>query len=246
LTVDLYPFSTRMLTWRAISRSATTIRQGSQFQRRFIHPSSRRFQRPNTLIAKIRFRADGKPRSKLIAVGFGSLIFLNFVLLLILSEVVEDGEMSLGLMASLIYIQRTDITYDSVDFDDPLSTLSYFKKLYQSFSRVSEEEVEQLFKDLTRLLKIDASQSAEVEAQHIMRSAAEKIHVAFRELNQDSIANTANYVFLVLKEALESLVNLVQDSDDDDDDDDSKYTFQLIRDHTKKDPGVLKEYEVLG
>ena len=176
----------------------------------------------------------------------GSLIFFNLVSLLILSEVVEDGELSLGLLASLIYIQQTDITYDSVDFDDPISTLSYFKKLYQSFSRVSEEEVDQLFKDLTRLLKIDTSQSAEAEAQHIMRSAAEKIHVAFRELNQDSIANTANYVFFVLKEALESLINLVQDTDDDDNDDGGKYTFQLIRDHTKKNPGVLKDYEILG
>jgi len=235
-----------MLTWRAISRPATTIMRVSQFQRRFIHPSSRRLQRQNTLIAKIRFRADGKPRSKLIAVGFGSLILFNLLSLLILSEVIDDGELSLGLLASLIYIQQTDITYDSVDFDDPRSTLSYFKKLYQSFSRVSEEEVEQLFKDLTRLLKIDTSQSAEVEAQHIMRSAAEKVHVAFRELNQDSIANTANYVFLVLRDALESLINLVQDTDDDDNDGDGKYTFQLIRDHTKKDPGVLKDYEVLG
>ena len=66
-----------MLAWRAISRPATTIRQGSQFHRRFIHPSRslRRPQRTDTLIAKIRFREDGKPRSKLIAVGFGEYSF---------------------------------------------------------------------------------------------------------------------------------------------------------------------------
>ena len=160
---------------------------------------------------------------------------------------VEDGELALSLLASIIYIQRTDITYDSVDFEDPQSTLSYFKKLYQSFSRTSEEEVDQLFKDLTRLMKTDGSTSAEAEAQRIMKTAAEKIHVAFRELTQDSIANTANFVIIVLKEAVEGLIDLVQDSDDDDDDDDdTKYTFQLIRDHTKKDAGVLKDYEVLG
>lgn len=158
---------------------------------------------------------------------------------------VEDGELALGLLASIIYIQQTDITYDSINFDDPLSTLSYFKKLYQSFSRTSDEEVDQLFKDLTRLLKTESSKSAETQAHDIMRSAAEKIHNAFRELNQDSIANTTNFVFLVLKEAVESLIDLVQDSDDDDDGD-TKYTFQLIRDHTKKDAGVLKDYEVLG
>lgn len=155
---------------------------------------------------------------------------------------VEDGELALGLLASIIYIQQTDITYDSVNFDDPLSTLSYFKKLYQSFSRASEEEVDQLFKDMTRLIKHEASNS---EAHQIMRSAAEKIHNAFRDLNQDSIANTAHFVFLVLKEAVEGLINLVEDVDDDDDSD-SKYTFQLIRDHTKQDAGVLKDYEVLG
>lgn len=179
----------------------------------------------------------------------GSLILFNLLSLLTLLDVVEDGELALGLLASIIYIQQTDITYDSVNFDDPISTLSYFKKLYQSFSRASEEEVDQLFKDLTRLMKqreVDSATSAETEAQHIMRSAAEKIHAAFRELNQDSISNTANFVFLVLKEAVESLINLVQDSDDDDDDSDTRYTFQLIRDHTKKDAGVLKDYEVLG
>lgn len=161
---------------------------------------------------------------------------------------VDDGELALGLLASIIYIQQTDISYDSINFDDPLSALSYFKKLYQSFSRASEEEVDQLFKDLTRLWKTEggSSHSAESEAQRIMKSAAEKIHIAFRELNQDSISSTANYVFLVLKEAVESLIDLVQDNDDEDDDSDSKYTFQLIRDHTKKDAGVLKDYEVLG
>ena len=47
---------------------------GSQLQRQFIHPSISQLQalpRPNTWLAKIRFRADGKPRSKLIALGFG-------------------------------------------------------------------------------------------------------------------------------------------------------------------------------
>ncbi|KAF8814005.1 hypothetical protein BYT27DRAFT_7083022 [Phlegmacium glaucopus] len=241
-----------MLAWRAISRPATSIRQGSLLQRRLIHPSRslgqlQAFPRPNnTLLTKLRFRADGKPRSKLIALAFGSLILFNLLTLLTLFDVVEDGELALGLLASIIYIQQTDITYDSINFEDPISTLSYFKKLYQSFSRASEEEVDQLFKDLTRLMKREgSSKSAEVEAQQIMRSAAEKIHIAFRELNQDSISNTANFVFLVLKEAVESLIDLVQDSEDDDDSD-TKYTFQLIRDHTKKDAGVLKDYEVLG
>jgi hypothetical protein len=78
-----------------------------------------------------------------------------------------------------------------------------------------------------------------------MRTAAEHVHAAFQNLNQDSISNTANYVLSVMREALESLIGLVQDAEDEDSD--SKYTFQLIRDHSKKDPGsVLKDYESLG
>ena len=62
-----------MLT-RIVTRPAATLRRGSQLQRRFIHPLRPQLEappRPNTWLAKIRFRADGKPRSKLIALGFG-------------------------------------------------------------------------------------------------------------------------------------------------------------------------------
>ena len=79
-----------------------------------------------------------------------------------------------------------------------------------------------------------------------MSKAAEQIHSAFQTLNEESISTTANFVLQVMKDALESLINLIEDTDDDDDSD-SKYTFQLIRDHSKKDPGtVLKDYEALG
>lgn len=157
---------------------------------------------------------------------------------------IEDGEQALSLLASIIAIQQTDTNYDSVNFDDPISTLSYFKKLYQSFSWTSDEEVGQLFEGFIRLLKTHGSKSAEIKAQEIMRSAAEKIHTAFRDLNQDSISDTSNLVFTTLNDALESLINLIEDLDDDDSD--TKFTFQLIRNNTKKDAAVLKDYEVLG
>ena len=41
----------------------------------------------------------------------------------------------------LARIQQTDIIYNSVNFDDPISTLSYFTKLCQPFTRNSEEEL---------------------------------------------------------------------------------------------------------
>ena len=70
-----------MLTRRLVTRPGT-IR--SQLQRRFIIPYRSQSQapglpRPNTWLEKIRFRADGKPRSKLIALGFGEYPFYIFL-----------------------------------------------------------------------------------------------------------------------------------------------------------------------
>jgi hypothetical protein len=66
---------------------------------------------------------------------------LNTSLLYKLIKATEDGERVRRYRASIIYIQHIDSTYDSVDFDDPISTLSYFKKIFLSFSKLSDEEV---------------------------------------------------------------------------------------------------------
>jgi hypothetical protein len=115
------------------------------------------------------------------------------------------------------YIYQTDISYDSVDFDDPISTLSYFKKLFRSYaisrfpSLLPEEEVEKLFEDIMHIIKTKTEEGstrpAEVQAHYIMRSAAEKIHGAFREMYQDSDSvatykRTSNFVTLVMIEAM--------------------------------------------
>lgn len=60
--------------------------------------------------------------------------------------------------------------------------------------------------------KDGSSNSAEVQAQDVMRSAAEKIHGVVREFNRDSVASTANLVSLV-EEAIESLCYLTRDDD---------------------------------
>jgi hypothetical protein len=177
----------------------------------------------------------------------GSLILLNLFSLFILLQVIEDEEFALKYMVNMIYVQRLDNTYDSVNFDDPISTLSYFKKLFQSFSRSSDKEIDILFKELVRRLKTRSdSESVEAEAQRIMRSAAEKIHGAFRDLKHDSITDTTAFVHLAFVEAFEGLIDLVPDREDDDDDGGTRYPFQLSRNHTKKDAGGLKDYDALG
>lgn len=170
----------------------------------------------------------------------------NILTLLTMYDLVEDGEIALGLLVNVIYLQRADMSYKDVNLNDPAETLVYFKKLYQAFSRIPQEEVEDLFKDLSRMIRAGGENNTEAEAHRIMRTAAEQIHLAFQELNHDSIATTANFILDVMREALECLIDLVPENVDDDDSD-SKYTFQLIRDHSKKDAGaVLKDYESLG
>jgi glutaredoxin-related protein len=106
-------------------------------------------------------------------------------------------------LAAMIYLQQTDMTYDSVNFDDHMSTLSYFAKLSQPFFKDNAEEKAKSY--VARITK-----QRKVQAQDIMRSAAEKIHVVFRESNPDSIA-TANLVLPVMAEAFKSLSDLARD-----------------------------------
>ena len=160
---------------------------------------------------------------------------------------VDSDELTYAHLVKMIYIQQTDTTYDSVDFDDHASTLSYFKKLFLSVSLSSKpEEADEFFSEL--MLRInkkrtrkDSKIDAEMRAYQIMRLAAEKIHGALRELNQDSIPTTAQLLMDVMMEALSSLADLSYYGDDDDI---SKH-FQ-IRNNIEKDAKPTKDYEVLG
>ena len=133
---------------------------------------------------------------------------------------IEKEEIAGDLFVRIIYLQRTDSTYDSVNFDDPIATLSYFKRLYQNFLQSPDEVVDKYFKDMMKLFKLrgglrtkeGSTNSAEVQAQHIMRSAAEKVHIAFQESNKDSFV-----VFEVINEAFGSLLGLMHDCISDDD-----------------------------
>jgi hypothetical protein len=154
-----------------------------------------------------------------------------------------------NLLIKMLYVQQTDnIAYNSVNFDDTISTLSYIIKLYQSLApSMNPERVEQFFNGLMdQIIKKGtmkgSNKSAEAEAQDIMRLVAEKIHGVFQELNRDSIVIDAEFVRDLMLEALRILIDL--SNDDNDDEDVSKLLG--IRNHIEKDAKVLKDYEVLG
>ena len=229
-----------MLAWRTVTRPAATSRLGSQLQRRFIFPSRSQLQvspRLNSWLTKIRFRADGKPRSKLIALGFGeypfyfisffeqtdwyfsilspegSLILFNSSLLYKIINVIEGGEEVQQYVAGIICIQHMDITtYNSVNFDDPISTLSYYKKIYRCYSQDSEEEIDGTFEFLMEFFTTRGSKiSAEVRMHHIIRSTAEKIHSAFQELSRDPYLITSKFVMELIAEADQRFISLIHD-----------------------------------
>jgi len=157
----------------------------------------------------------------------------------------EDVEIQ-NLLVKAMFVQQTDITYyDSVDFDDFKSTLSYFKKLFLSFTPDAEKG-EESFENLMTLVrnrKIEglSRESADAKVLQVMRTAAEKIHDAFGEMDGDfeSIVDIARLVSHAKDVALNGLIDLMYE-------DESVKDFNVqYRDLNKMDVGVSKEYEVL-
>jgi hypothetical protein len=81
-----------------------------------------------------------------------------------------------------------------------------------------EPEVEKMFNLMMLYFKKDSTKSAEVQAHHIMRSAAEKIHVAFRESNRESLMRTPVFVTKAMTAALHSFNDLIKQIGHDDND----------------------------
>ena len=126
---------------------------------------------------------------------------------------IEDEETIHFFVTNTIYIQNIDSTYDSVNFDDFVSTLSYYKRL-RRFSRQngiedSSEELDQRFDNMTLVLTQEGSKiSAEAQAHSIMRSAAEKIHKAFQKLNRNSYEKIVIFVSSTIVESDSRLLGL--------------------------------------
>ena len=107
-------------------------------------------------------------------------------------------------------------TYDSVNFDDPISTLSYYKKIFHIIAQLSDEDIDDHFELMTYLFKLRTAEKgsklfAEAQAHQIMRSAAERVHVYFREIVYPSQKPYGDLVLGVVFEAHLSLLKLMRD-----------------------------------
>jgi hypothetical protein len=140
---------------------------------------------------------------------------LNLILLRTLNDTFDEGETKQNNMVKIIYIQYVVYTtYDSVDFDDPISTTSYFKKLYLLLLGAPEleEQIDEIFEQLTQFFKGKIEKGSkkpiDVEGQHIMKSAAEKIHGNFRDIKPGSFTVGVNFARNVMNEAMVDLMGL--------------------------------------
>ena len=79
------------------------------------------------------------------------LMLIDGLLIHNLFNVYEDTKNTRLHLERMFYIQQTDFTYNSVNFDDPISNLSYFKKRYRTFSHSSEKEIDEYFKYLMQV-----------------------------------------------------------------------------------------------
>ena len=127
------------------------------------------------------------------------------------------------ILSKTIRIQRTDTTYDSVDFGDPMSNVSYFKKLLEA-KGMRQKDVDLIVNKIMARI-IDKETKDGMKALSIMKSTADKIHGAFQKLSWDGDHSTANateskntttgrisrFVSNAIKEAVEGLESLTMD-----------------------------------
>ena len=102
-----------------------------------------------------------------------------------------------SLMSGIILIQHTNSTYDSVDFGDAMSVITYFKKLCQASTGYSEEDIDTAINNLmVRIIDKETRDGSikypAIKALSIMKWTADKIHGAFQELGWDGDDFTAD------------------------------------------------------
>ncbi|KAF8883619.1 hypothetical protein CPB84DRAFT_1965147 [Gymnopilus junonius] len=172
-----------MLARRVISRPATallrsryqTLRHlfGTSVPKPPIYPP-----RSLGLLAKVRFRSDGKPRSLLmggLGAAFGERFFsilLSFDMIRTYREIAAWDKVA-AMLTDLASVIHTDKGYDSVDFENAEATLAYFEKLLHSdWGRFTKEVIELIGEDATS-----------APAHIIMRTAANNVHNRIKDFS---------------------------------------------------------------
>ncbi|KAJ7096753.1 hypothetical protein B0H15DRAFT_773949 [Mycena belliarum] len=192
--------------------------------------------RPATLGARIWFRPDGTPRSKLRGLILTSVLSgLAYATWLTLS-VVEALDYEHYLLSTLVYIQRVDYDYATVSFADFDAALTFFEELCGYFGQgdIPPEMVESFFRDLAATNERDI-------VHNIVRDAAGAVHDVLAQSKHADPTETAVQVIVLVDDAMLALIQLVEDANSDETD--KMLRVQRLRAQMKD---ASKSYEVLG
>ncbi|KAJ7237300.1 hypothetical protein B0H12DRAFT_1026412 [Mycena haematopus] len=229
-----------MISLRRVLHSAPRLRSATR-------PAFRPFQarpyyvqpRPPTWSARIWFRADGTPRSKVrglvITSVLSGLLYATWSTLL----VVEALDYEHYLLSTLVHIQRVDYDYSTIPFAQSyVASVRYFEEmcayLIYRDGDVSPEMLERFFADDQRRTR----------AHLLITAAAATVHDILARSKGAEPAETAALVLDVMDQALMGLIELAEDVGEDVRDQLRKLRVQLAANGAGS--GKEKGYEVLG
>lgn len=187
-------------------------------------------------------------RLKMLMQDIGLSLLLNVFLLGSLVELIEAEEETHARLPNIVDLLRVDKEYDDVDLDDPMATMTYFKRLaYASIPQVeSEDRIETLFYVLLSNLHSQGEKDPVGRVHKVLRPSVERIHQVLEEPDFKSFPyfHRLNAILEIFQETFQIISDMV---DDDEDEDDSVPKPSLDYDDSKQDAETTaKDYESLG
>ncbi|KAF8883618.1 hypothetical protein CPB84DRAFT_1789866, partial [Gymnopilus junonius] len=160
------------------------------------------------VLARIRYRSDGNPRSLLMGAAGVAIAILTSYYYYITRKMTAQRIDRIFFMMKGVLILKIDREYDNVDFEDPVATLEYFKKLYSAVLDNAPDEVDERFRALDRMLKPVGTSVLGDQVQLIMKDAAERVHIACSGLGSELSAPCARLAFVGIVTAALALMAL--------------------------------------
>ncbi|KAF8883615.1 hypothetical protein CPB84DRAFT_1827613 [Gymnopilus junonius] len=186
-----------MSAWKGVPTPTTILKPFvSQPQKRSFHISKVNaqdypFSTPG-LLAKARFRANGRPRSLWVGAATAAIGTLILYSLFRTKKSLEKSTLEAATVCGILCVLRVDQDYTTVDFDDPIATYAHFRNLLGSLFLITTDKREEVFEkwdEVARGVTVqgETPTATDERAHTIMREAAVKVHEALRQFNHRSI-----------------------------------------------------------
>ncbi|KAF7323875.1 hypothetical protein MKEN_00608900 [Mycena kentingensis (nom. inval.)] len=194
--------------------------------------------------ARLWFRRDGTPRSKLRGLVFTTILSAFLYATWSTLLVVEALDYEHYLLSTLVYIQRVDYDYTTVPIDEFPSALAYFADLCGYFalgeSNVTPVMLAAFFADVQRLA--DGEEGLREKIHAILREAAGAVHDVLAQSKGTDAVETAVAAINTLDAAMVLLIALSEEAGGDG----TETLIRLKRLRDQVNGKGEKGYEVLG